>query len=93
LERPREDGRKNIVTRTFSIDTLVDSLSVLARAKRVARENGATLIGDKHSGRFSHDMVGGEYRMVRQTVIVTKTDKHWLLPWPVVESRLREIMR
>ncbi len=81
------------MTRTFSIDTLVDSLWVLARAKRVARENGATLIGDKHSGRFSHDMVGGEYRMVGQTVIVTKTDKHWLLPWPVVESRLGEIVR
>jgi hypothetical protein len=28
-----------------------------------------------------------------QTVMVTITDKHWLLPWPVVEVRLRELVR
>ncbi len=43
--------------------TTVDPLSVLARAKIVAKENGATLVGDKESGRFSHEMVRGEYRM------------------------------
>ncbi len=48
----------------------------------VAKENGATLVGGKRSGRFSHEMVGGEYRMVGQTVIVTISEKHWLLPWP-----------
>jgi hypothetical protein len=79
LERSREDGRKNIVRKTFSIDTPVDSLSLLARVKRVARENGATLTGDKESGRFSHDMVSGEYRMVGQTVIATIIEKHWFL--------------
>jgi hypothetical protein len=93
LERPREDGSKNIVTRTFSIDTPVDSLSLPARAKRVAKENGATLAGDKESGSFSHAMVRGEYRIVGQTVIVTITDKHWLVPWPIVESRLRDVVR
>jgi hypothetical protein len=30
---------------------------------------------------------------VGQTVMVTITDKHWLLPWPVVEVRLRELVR
>jgi hypothetical protein len=37
-------------------------------------------------------MVRGEYRVVGRTVTVTVTDKHWLLPWPVVEARLRELM-
>ncbi len=71
----------------------MDSLSLLGRAKRVARENGATLIGDEASGRFSHDMLRGEYRMKGQTVIITITEKHWLIPWPIVESRLRELVR
>lgn len=93
MERTHEDGRKTIVTRTFSIDTPVDSLSLLARARRMAKENGATLIGNKESGRFSHDMVRGEYRMVGRKVIVTITDKHWLVPWTIVESRLRELVR
>ena len=64
----------------------------MTRAKKAASESGATLVGDKQSGHFSHDMVRGEYRMAGQTVIVTITDKHWLLPWPVVEAQLRKFM-
>ncbi len=82
-----------MVARTFKIRTTVEPLSLLARARRVAEENGATLVGGKQSGRFSHGMVGGECHMVGQTVTVTITDKHWLLPWPVVEARLRELVR
>jgi hypothetical protein len=89
----RDDGRKKNVARTFSMDTTLNPTSLLARARMAASENGATLIGDKQSGRFSHDMVRGEYQMVRQTVIVTVTDKHWLLPWPVVEAQLRELLK
>ncbi len=81
-----------MVIRTFSVDTTADPFSLLARARRVANENGATLVGDKQSGRFSHDMIRGEYHMVGQKVIVTITEKHWLVPWPIVESRLRELL-
>ncbi len=81
------------MARTFNLDTTVRSSSLLARAKKAAYDNGATLLGDERSGRFSHDMAKGEYRMAGQTVIVTITEKHWLLPWPVVEARLRELVR
>jgi len=80
------------MARTFSVDTRVSPSSLLARARWVASENGASLVGDEGSGRFSHELVKGEYRMVEQTVVVTITDKHWLLPWPVVEARLRELL-
>jgi hypothetical protein len=73
--------------------TTADPLSLLARARRLARENGATFVGDEGSGRFSHDMVRGEYRMVGRKVTVTITEKHWLVPWPVVESQLGELLR
>ncbi len=82
-----------MAARTFSMRTTVEPPSLLARARRVAKENGATLVGGKQSGRFSHGMVGGEYHMVGQTVTVTITDKHWLMPWPVVEARLRELVQ
>jgi hypothetical protein len=59
----------------------------------VAVENGATLAGDRESGRFSHAMIKGEYRIVGETVIVTVTEKHWMVPWSAVESRLRELLR
>ena len=81
------------MAKTYQLDTMVSPSSLLARARRAARENGAILVGDERSGRFSHELVKGEYRMVGQTVMVTITDKHWLLPWPVVEVRLRELVR
>ena len=81
------------MARTFSMDTTVDPPSLLARARRVAKDKGATLIGSEESGRFSHQMLKGEYRIVGQTLIVTITDKHWLVPWPVVESQLRKLVQ
>jgi hypothetical protein len=87
-----EDGKK-IVARTFSIDTAVKPLSLLARAKKAAYENDAVLVGDEHSGRFSHELVKGDYRMVGQKVLVTITEKHWLVPWPVVESQLGALVQ
>jgi hypothetical protein len=88
-----ERGRKKIVARTFNLDTKLRPSSLLARAKRAAYDNGAALLGDGRSGRFSHDMAKGEYRMAGRTVVVAVTDKHWLLPWPVVEAQLRGLVR
>ncbi len=81
------------MARTFNLDTTVRPSLLLARAKRAAFENGATLLGDERSGRFSHDMAKGEYRMAGRTLVVTVTEKHWLLPWPLVEARLRELVQ
>jgi hypothetical protein len=85
--------RKEVMAKTFSIDTTAAPSALLTRARRAASENGATLVGDEGSGRFSHEMARGEYRTIGKTVIVTITDKHWLLPWPVVEAQLRELVR
>jgi hypothetical protein len=89
----REHGRKNIVARTLSMATTLDPSSLLARARKAASENDATLLGDERSGRFSHEMVRGEYRMVGRTVVVTITDKHWLVPWPILEAQLKELVQ
>ena len=80
------------MAKTFSVDTRVAPSSLLARARRAAGENGAILVGDERSGRFAHELVKGEYRMAGQKVVVTITDKHWIVPWPVVEVRLRELL-
>ncbi len=74
------------MARTFNLDTIVSPPSLLARAKKAAHENGATLVGDEWSGRFSHEMVRGDYRMAGQAIIVTVTKKRWLLPRPLVEA-------
>jgi hypothetical protein len=68
---PCEHARKDTVARTFGMVTIVDPSSLLARARRVAKENNATLLGDEGSGRFSHQRASGEYRMVGRTLIVS----------------------
>jgi hypothetical protein len=80
------------MARTFRVDTGISPSELLARARRAASENGALLVGDEVSGRFAHELVRGEYRMVGQTVTVTVTNKHWMLPWPVLEVRLRGLV-
>ena len=85
-------GGKQIVAKTYELDTMLSPSSLLARAKKAAYANGATLLGDERSGRFFHEWVKGEYLMVGQTVVVTIVEKHWMLPWPVVEVRLRELL-
>jgi hypothetical protein len=76
------------MARTFRVDmgTIVSPHLLLARARRAASENGVTLVGDERSGRFSHSMVRGEYRVIGRTVLVTIIDKYSLLPWSVVEA-------
>ena len=77
------------MARTFSIDTAASPSLLLERARRKASENGVTLLGNERSGRFSHPMLEGEYRRIGRTVIVTITHKHRLVPWSVLEGRLR----
>jgi len=77
------------MARTLRIDTAASPTLLLQRARRTARANGVTLIGNESSGRFSHRMLEGNYRRLGPTVIVTITYKHSLVPWSVLERRLR----
>jgi hypothetical protein len=77
------------MARTLRIETAASPTLLLQRARRTARANGVTLIGNESSGRFSHRMLEGNYRRLGPTVIVTITYKHRLVPWSVLEGRLR----
>jgi len=84
---------RETVARTYSVARTSDSLSLLARAKKMANDTGATLVGDGEAGHFSHVLFKGEYRVTGDVVLVTITDKSWMLPWAVVEARVRELVR
>jgi hypothetical protein len=77
------------MARTLRIETAASPSSLMARARRVAKANSVLLLGDENSGRFSHRMLEGNYRRQGRTVIVTITHKHRLVPWSVLEGRLR----
>jgi hypothetical protein len=50
LEHLREYGGEKTVARTFSMRTTAEPLSLLARARSVTKENGATLVGASSRG-------------------------------------------
>ena len=77
------------MARTLRIETAASPSLLFQRARRTARANGVLLLGDENSGRFSHRMLEGNYRRQGPTVIVTITYKHSLVPWSVLERRLR----
>jgi hypothetical protein len=77
------------MARTISIDTAASPSLLLQRARRAASENGVRLVGNEGSGRFSHRMLEGNYRRLGRRVIVNITRKHRLVPWSVLEGRLR----
>ena len=51
------------MAKTFELDTTVSLSSLLARAKKAAYANGAILVDDEGSGRFSHELVRGGKKM------------------------------
>lgn len=89
---PTVGWRGGIPTRTFRIETTLDPPTLLARLREAARENGAVLVGDGQSGRFSHALIKGEYRLVGRTVVVAITDKAPIIPWSIIEARLRQLV-
>ena len=56
-----------------------------------ARANGVRLVGNEGSGRFSHKMLEGNYRVIGRRVSVTVTHKPRLVPWSVLEDRLKAL--
>jgi hypothetical protein len=67
--------------------------TLVAEARRVAKESGATFRGDTTSGSFSGKGVKGRYKIEGGTVKVTITDKPSLASWSTVESKVKEFFR
>jgi hypothetical protein len=79
--------------RTFSIKTTKSPSTLVSEAKKVAKENNATIRGDATSGSFSGKGVEGRYKIAGGTVKVTITDKPSLASWSTVESKVKEFFR
>ncbi len=79
--------------RTFSIKTTKNPSTLVSEAKKVAKENNATIRGDATSGSFSGKGVEGRYKIAGGTVKVTITDKPSLASWSTVESKVKEFFR
>jgi uncharacterized protein (DUF697 family) len=81
------------VLKSFTVNLAADPDVVLAQAKKVTAQNGGIFKGDTHSGQFSARGVVGEYKVKGKAVILTITEKPILMPWFVVESKIKSFFQ
>ena len=79
--------------RTFSIKARKSPGTLVSEAKKLAKENDASVSGDANSGSFSGKGVKGRYKIEGETVKITITDKPTLASWSKVESKVKEFFR
>lgn len=77
------------MSKSFEFKLRADPKAVIAKAKKIAAQNEVVLEGDTTSGWFSGHGVKGEYRIKDRTIRITITKKPLMVPWFVVESRLK----
>lgn len=63
---------------------------VLSKAKKVALEHGATILGDTYSGGLSAGGVEGKYEVIGNTVFITINKKPFFVPWGTVEKKVMD---
>ena len=80
---------------TFSFDVSGDPAAALAKAQTAVRSAGGTFTGDAAAGSFSGKTPAGEvkgtYKVNAGRVTVDVTDKPFLVPKAMVESKVREL--
>ena len=67
--------------------------ALLQQARQAAAKADGTLVGDSKAGTFTGQTplgaIKGKYAVSGQTVIITISDKPWLLPMSAIEKELR----
>ena len=66
-----------------------DPAELVASVRELARHRDASFEGDALSGNFSAQGVSGEYRITDREVVIEIRKKPLLLPWSVVERKVR----
>jgi hypothetical protein len=73
---------------TFQING--DINEAVKKASAEAESNGVAFYGDPDAGSFNGKGVTGTYRTEGNTVEVTITDKPFLAPMSMIESKIKE---
>ena len=77
-------------TFTFPVPAGKTPDALMSRARAAGRSVGVEFAGDQASGTFS-GVAAGSYRVVGGSVEITVDKKPMIAPWPMIESKLREL--
>ena len=81
------------MSKTFTIEAKEPIETLLERAKATAARHSATLSGDTKKGTFAGSGVKGTYETEGSTIHITITDKPFVAPMSMVESKIREFFK
>lgn len=81
------------MSKTFTIQANEPMDQLLERAKATAARHNATLTGDTSSGTFAGSGVKGTYQTEGSTIHITITDKPFVAPMSMVESKIRDFFK
>ncbi len=79
--------------KSFSVTFPGDAQKLLQIAHDMARRFGAKLEGDTSGGTFSGHGVEGTYQIEGQTVTFNVARKPVFVPWSLIESTVREVVK
>ena len=80
------------MARSFSMSIAEDPESLILRAQVLAGKHDFVLRGDMTEGHFSGKGIDGTYQLEGSVLNITVLRKPRLLPWLVVEIKLREFL-
>lgn len=82
------------MSHTFEIQLAGDAGTALGKVKDLFNStSGGTFEGDHEQGRFSGSGVRGVYHVKGSVVTITITDKPFLAPNKIIESKIRGFFR
>jgi hypothetical protein len=81
------------MSKSFSVNFTGDPAPLFERARKAAADNGAQITGDTNKGSFSGRGVEGNYTVSGNTVNITVDKKPVIIPWPLVESQLKQFFQ
>lgn len=77
------------MSQSFSIKLNSDPAAVFAKFQATAAKNDVSCSGNQNAGQFSGSGIQGSYSLVGNELTVTIDKKPMLIPWSVVESKVR----
>ena len=77
------------MSKTFEIPLGGDAVALVNKAQAAATTYAATFSGDISSGSFSGRGFDGSYTIIENMATVTITKKPFIVPWILVESKVR----
>jgi hypothetical protein len=75
--------------KSFDVPLKLDPKEIIAKAKVAAKESGVQMEGDEIKGFFKGHGIEGHYSIAKDILAIEITKKPMIMPWSLIETKLR----